>query len=407
MRITYVTHTRFPTEKAHGHQIAQVCAAMQQLGHEVTLIHPNVWTQIQGDSCAYYGVSTPFHIRQLDSLDALKQWWIPGYFAFPIAMWSYRRKLREFLKDHQTDVFYCRSWEVLNPILETKKQTILELHTLPRRGRKKFVTQCNQCWKVVCLTSHMRDEILNWGVEEEKAIVESDGVDLNRFSSLPKTEDAKSEFHLPSDQWVIGYVGSLVTRNNLEKGVRELLQALALLKRGEAKCFGWIVGGSGDHVDTYKKEARKLGLTEDDVRFEGQIASSCVPHAIAACDVCVYPAPLDAERHAYFMRDTSPLKLFEYLSAGRPIICADLPPIHDVVDETMVTFCKPGDTRSMADAIKWVLDHPVEAEQKAKEGKEHVNRFDWVERMGRILVSISRRGTHSLMEGTKGRGKWQ
>lgn len=385
MRITYVTHTRFPTEKAHGHQIAQVCSALAALGHKVTLVYPNVWTQITGDPCKYYGVSSRFNVRRLESIDALQKWWIPGFFAFPIAMWSYRRQLRKFLKNDTSDLYYCRSWEVLDPILAQKMQTILELHTLPRRGRKKFVEQCNRCEKVVCLTSPMRDEIVRWGVNAERVSVESDGVDTTRFLNLPKMEDAKARWNLPSDRWIIGYVGSLVTRETFEKGVREILQALAILKRGEAKCFGWIVGGPDLWIDRYQKEVQKCGLKDEDVRLEGQISGKKVSGAIVACDVCLYPAPKDAQKYSYFMRDTSPLKLFEYLAAEKPIVCADLPPLRDIVNETMVTFCKPGDPRSMADAIAWVLAHQGEAEQKAKKGTEHVKLFDWKERMERIL----------------------
>ncbi|MBI3336784.1 glycosyltransferase family 4 protein [Candidatus Peregrinibacteria bacterium] len=385
MRITYVTHTRFPTEKAHGHQIAQVCAAMRQLGHEVTLVHPNVWTQVQGDPCRYYGVSAPFTVKRLNSLDALQKWWIPGYFAFAISMWSYRRVLRTFLKTHEADLFYCRSWEVVGELLRTGTSVHMELHTLPRMNRKTFVKYCNQCTKIICLTSMMRDAIVRWGVDAKKTMVEPDGVDLDRFASLPETEVSKSEFDVPSNRWVIGYVGSLVTRSIIEKGMRELVQALAIIKRGEAKFFGWIVGGPDAYIGEYKRQAQKLGLTQDDVRFEGQILSSRVSHTIAACDVCVYPAPRDAEKHAYFMRDTSPLKLFEYLAAGKPVVCSDIPPIRDTVDESMVTFCKAGDPRSMADAIEWVLNHPEEAQRKAQRGKEHVKRFDWKERMKRIL----------------------
>lgn len=390
MRITYVTHTRFPTEKAHGHQVAQVCAALGELGHDVTLIHPNVWTQIdEKDPWGYYGVSRSFTVKKLKSLDALQKWWIPGFFAFPMAMWSYRRRLRKFLKNNASDTYYCRSWEVVGELLRTGTSVHMELHTLPRIRRRRFVGQCNGCAKVICLTSPIRDEIVRWGVDPKGVMVESDGVDLARFSRVPKAAQAKSAFGLPADRWIVGYVGSLVTRNDLEKGVRELLQALSILKRSEGKYFGWIVGGPEKKIEEYKKHALSLGLSDEDIRFEGQLPASWVPRTIAACDLCVYPAPKSAESHPYFMRDTSPLKLFEYLAAGKPIVCADLPPIRDTVDETMVTFCKPAEgPKSMANAIEWIVGHQGEAEEKAKKGKEHVKRFEWKERMGRILCDF-------------------
>lgn len=389
MRITYVTHTRFPTEKAHGHQIAQVCAALGELGHTVTLVHPNVWTQIdERDPWGYYGVSRSFMAKKLPSLDALQIPIIRRFCAFPLAMWSYRRQLRKFLRNDASDLYYCRSWEVVGELLRTGTSVHMELHTLPRMWRRRFVSQCNRCTKIICLTSPMREEIVRLGVDPKRVIIESDGVDLVRFSHFPKAAQAKSELRLPADRWIVGYVGSLVTRNDLEKGVRELLHALSILKRSEGKCFGWIVGGPDKKTDEYKKIAASLGLADEDIRFEGQLSASSVPMAISACDLCVYPAPKDAASHPYFMRDTSPLKLFEYLAAGKPIVCADLPPLRDIVDETMVTFCKPGDPKSMTDAIAWVIAHPGDAEQKAKKGKERVKWFDWKERMKRILSNV-------------------
>jgi len=382
VKITYVTHTRFPTEKAHGHQVAQVCAALGKLGHEVTLVHPTIWTGIEGDIWGYYNVvKQSFKVLRIKSFDALSAWWVPGSLAFTVSMWSYRRALRKFFKDHKADLFYCRSWEVLDPMLATGTRAILELHTLPRRGLRKFVKQCNACWKVICLTSPMRDEVLRLGVQPDKVIVESDGVDLARFSHVKRY--TKEEWELPANIPIIGYVGSFVTQNNVEKGIGELVEALGVLKERGRNVFGLIVGGV-DRGNRYGKKGESCGLIQlDNFQIRPQISSELMPSVLSWFDICVYPAPRSS--HPYFMRDTSPLKLFEYLAAGKPIACADLPPIRDIVDETMVTFCEPGNPQSIADAIEWALSHSEEAQKKAQKGKEHVKRFDWKERMKRIL----------------------
>ena len=381
MKITYITQTRFPIQKAHGKQIAEVCTALAALGHEVTLLCPSVHNIIEGDPFSYYDIPKMFRVHYVEHSDATLQWWIPGFLHFAVNMWLYRHALRKFFQSHRGDLLYCRSWEVLNPMLETGEPVILELHTLPRWRKEKFVQQCNRCQKVVCLTSPMQDEIVRWGVHTERVVVEGDGVDLQRFSDAALMR--KTEWKLPTHVPIVGYVGSLVTQNKLEKGVGELVQALGILKRRGTHVFGWIVGGI-DRDDYYGKKAESFGLIKGtDFAFEAQVPSQWVPSVLSLCDICVYPAP--CSNHPYFLRDTSPLKLFEYLAASKPIVCADLPPIRDVVDETMVTFCQPGDPRSIADAIEYVLRNPVEAQRKAQKGKEHVKEFDWKKRMGRIL----------------------
>jgi len=125
-----------------------------------------------------------------------------------------------------------------------------------------------------------------------------------------------------------------------------------------------------------------LGLTDNDVRFEGRVEQFNVSSCIAACDVCVYPAPLSD--HPYFQRDTSPLKLLEYLAAGKPVVCADIPPVRDVVDESIVEFCEPGNAKSLAERISKVLSSNNEGRVRA--GKEKAFYFDWKKRMGRVLA---------------------
>ncbi|MBI1934274.1 glycosyltransferase, partial [Candidatus Peregrinibacteria bacterium] len=341
MRITYVTHTRFPTEKAHGFQVASVCQALARLGHTVTLLTPTVGNVIHEDPLAYYGMkSSVFSIVRLPNFNALRSRWVPGKLAFLVTMRSFRRTLSAFIPSNHADLFYARSPQVLPPLLRAGIPVILELHTLPRMARRMFLARCRRCAVVICLTQTMRDVLLSWGLDAEHVLVRGDAVDLMRFTNIPQREKAKARWLLPYDRPIIGYVGSLVTGDALEKGVREFIDALALLREQRRAIFGWIVGGPNTWRERYIQEVRERGLTENDVRLEGIIPFSAVPGALCSCDVLVYPAP--ASRHPYFLRDTSPLKLFEYMAAGRPIVCADLPPLRDSVDESIVRFCIPG-----------------------------------------------------------------
>ncbi len=388
VRITYVTNTRFPTEKAHGLQVASVCQALCRLGHSVTLLTPTIGNPVAEDPLAYYGVpSAAFPVIRLPNFNALSSRWVPGKLAFIIAMRSFRRALSTFLPSHRADLFYARSPHVLPPLLATSIPVVLELHTLPRVARRKFLARCRRCAVVVCLTRPMRSTLLSWGLDAERVLVEGDGVDIARFRAPSCRGEAKARWLLPPDRPVIGYVGSLVTSEVLEKGVRVFIAAIALL-RAQRRVFGWIVGGPNTLRDKYISEARARGLTEDDARLEGVIPFTAVADALSACDILVYPSPKSG--HSYFLRDTSPLKLFEYMAAARPIVCADLPPLRDVVDASVARPCAPGDPRELADGIAWVLDHPEEARQMAEHAQERVKQYSWEARMERILISVSR-----------------
>src|SRR3989338_8403193 len=107
MRITYVTHTRFPTEKAHGYQVAQVCHAMAALDHEVTLVTPTVGVAPAESAFRFYGITESFSILRLQQFDALSSSFVPGQLAFAVAMISYRYALKVFpsaLRAHDQSV---------------------------------------------------------------------------------------------------------------------------------------------------------------------------------------------------------------------------------------------------------------------------------------------------------------
>jgi glycosyltransferase involved in cell wall biosynthesis len=384
MRIAYVTHTRFPTEKAHGYQVAQVCHAMATLEHEVTLVTPTVGAAPAQSPFVFYGLPESFRIVRLHHFDALASSLVPGVLAFAVSMVFYRSALRSFFDAFLVDLLYVRSPVLLPALFPTRIPIILELHTLPRFFRGRFLRMASRCRLVVCLTRAMRDELLSWGIDPRRTIVEGDGVDIDRFHNLTETRLAKEQWKLPEDRVVVGYVGSLVTRDVLEKGVAELIDAVALLRERGRLVFCWIVGGPGSWLGTYQRRADDQGLVGSDIRFQGTIPVRRVPSAIAACDICVYPAPKST--HPYFLRDTSPLKLFEYLAARKPIVCADLPPIRDVVDESFVHFCTPGDSQSLAAAIASAIDHPVSNPERRA---EVVDRHSWVRRMERILTEAA------------------
>lgn len=373
MKIAYIAHTRYPTEKAHGHQVTRVCEAMSALGHEVTLVVPGVHNEVQENYKTYYNVQEKFTVAHLETKDALLSPMIPGRFAMRFTMQSYRSTLKAYFNEHHFDLLYVRSPLVLSTALASHMPTVLELHTLPRVRKQKFVSLCKQCRLVVCLTTPMKDELVSWGVPKDHVLVEGDAVDLSRFKHVNA-----NTFTIKTDKPVVGYVGSLTTMDRIEKGVDLLIMAAAKQK----DFFTFIVGGPESAAQRYRILAKSLGLTDKDIRIEGPVPSSKVPAAIAACDVCVYPAP--KTRHPFFIRDTSPLKLFEYLASGKQIVCADILPIWDILDEQTAHIVKPGNVDALLEGIESALSTPL----NTKAGQNIIKNHTWQKRMERILKAL-------------------
>lgn len=382
MKIAYCTNVRLPSERAHGHQIAQVCDALIKLGHSVTVFATIREETIDQPFSTYYGVSDKIQLKHIG-------------FKTHIPNWPPLRPLRLFLqnrglmRDYKTeltedrfDLLYTRTPALLATMIATGIPVILELHQLPRRSKKAFVRHCCACRLVACLTSSIRDSLIEWGVPAHKLMVEGDAVDLNRFTHLPPKSDARLSIHLNTDRIVVGYVGRLKTLF-MEKGVKHLLEALKELKY-EKKFLGLIVGGPAADRMFYQKMAEDLGLTTDDVRFVGEVPAAEVPAMLSACDVLAMPFP-DFPHYRHHM---SPLKMFEYMAADRPIVTSDLPTVRDVLSEKTAFFCTPGDSHDLAHVLQTIALYTADAEARATAARSLVERHTWEERMKRILNSI-------------------
>lgn len=384
MRIAYIGHSRFPTEKAHGHQIAQVCDALTSLGHRVTLVIPTIRNPLKPDqSRTYYGLRAEITVEVLSHPDPWTWSVFPGRFKHHVTLLLYRRALARFLSNASFDLLYARSPLVLRPLLASGIPVVLELHELPRIGRASFVSHANRCAVVVALTRALRDRLIALGVRSDRCIVEGDGVDLRLFRSLPQASEAKRRFNLPDGCSIIAYVGRLNTVDQA-KGVDELLEALRGLLRDSLPVHGFIVGGPKEDQEFYRKRSQALGIASQ-CTFAGPVPRTEVPAVLAACDVLAMPFP----DTPHYRQNMSPLKMFEYMAAGKPIVTSDLPTVRDVLDERSAYFCVPGDARSLQEVLREVLEHPEEASARAKNALALSERYDWGKRMERILARVN------------------
>ena len=382
MRIAYCTNVRLPSERAHGHQIAQVCDALVHLGHSVQIFAPVRRSVILEDYHTYYGAEKAVEISYLKSFDQNAFGIRLGLLGLLISNISLRLAYRSALRsEDQFDLLYTRTPALLSTLINSDIPVILELHQLPRRNKKAFVSHCNNCSLVICLTSAMHDELKECGVKEELLAIEGDAVDLKRFENQLSVSDAREKFGIQTGRPIVGYIGRLKTLG-MDKGLKDLLKALA----SDKKYFGLIVGGPEEDRKEYERMAESLGLTVDDCKFTGSVPAADVPSALAACDILAMPFP----DKPHYRKHMSPLKMFEYMAAKRIILTSDLPTIRDVLSEETAVFCEPDSSESINEALNWIIANPEEAKRRTENAYNLVNeRFTWEKRMERILSGFS------------------
>jgi len=378
MRIAYCTNVRLPSERAHGHQVASVCDALVQIGHEVHIFAPHRQNPIQEDFWTYHEVDRRVEFTHVRSFDGIASSFTPGVLGLKVTTWSYVHKLFPLLQNKNFDLLYTRTPEILSTLLSVGSPVVLELHKLPRRGRSRFLNHCEQCTHIVCLTSAMKRELVLWGIDEKKVGLEGDAVDIERFHHLPEKNNVRDEWKISPEAFVVGYAGSLRTMG-LSKGVEQIVAAVTKLQ-AQGRNVVLLFAGGPEHDG-------KILAQSPHVFYRGQLPQSEVLKIYGASDLLIYPAP--ETTHPYFVRDTSPLKIFEYMAAFRPTIVADLPPVRDILDEDAAFFYQPGNVQGLSETIETAMDNPEEAQKRSSRAREIVENHTWENRMKRIMQKVS------------------
>jgi len=411
MKMVYISTARIPSEKANTFQVLQMCSAFAISGIDVTLLFPkreNTHSMRQViDLEAYYGFQANFQMQQLATIDLI---WKTGQFfkrtpkisqliqnrALRLLTGSYKSSISRYLKDNSTDVIYTRNPEILEKIeywqnrITNSIHVCYEAHDFPNfpREQKRLLMHLKHANGVITITNHLKDLFIKIGIPEECILVAPDGVDLRRFTSNKLTKaECRKQLGLPQKAIIIGYVGRLETLGK-EKGVSYLIEALALAKKAcpTIQIRLCCVGGPQEMVEQYQIIATQLGLVKDEVVFFEQVPPAIIPMYIASFDICAMPFPW-SQHYAYYM---SPLKLFEYMAAKRPILATDLPSVKEVLHHRINGYLvHPNNSQALGDGIVWLITHPGEADAMAEKAFNDVHQYTWEKRAERILEFIN------------------
>jgi glycosyltransferase involved in cell wall biosynthesis len=399
VRILYLADIRFPLERANGIQSMATCHALAGRGHGVTLVvRPDSQTPPR-DPFAFYGLAP---LPATDRADAgyLHIETVPltgpararrvGYLTFAIGRAMGRMR---------QDVVFTRDLGLASLLLRLpaamRPPVVYEAHGIaadvamalpglvtgapPASASKlrRLARREAHVWRAadgyVTITSGLKSELeRRFGSRSGIAVV-PDG------ANAATTSDPRPASDVPTATFTIGYAGHLYPW----KGVDLLIEAMAALP----DTHGLIVGGHQKEADLSRLEA----LAEQRhcaarITFTGLIPPADVPARLRGADVLVLPNPASAISTAY----TSPLKLFEYMASGRPIVATDLPSFREVLrDGENALLVEPGSAPALAAAIERVRhDRPMGA-RLARQALEDVRQFTWARRAERLEALLA------------------
>lgn len=389
MRITYLADIRLPLERANGIQTMETCHALGERGHEVTLITRPDTARPPRDPYVYYGlprtgrllieqapVTGPELARRL------------GYLSFAAGRSIGHHRADALLtRDLGVAALLARMPATLRPpfvyeshgyaptvsaelpdlIATAKRPSARKLARLA--AREALVWRAAEGYVAItqALSSQLAGEL---GARPNLAVI-PDGVRLT---------SGRSWLPAPAGPPLVGYAGHLYAW----KGVDILLEALALTPTLGAL----IVGGLEGEPDLARVRGRAdvLGMSGR-VEITGQLPPPAVAAALNRASILVLPN-LPTVMSSRF---TSPLKMFEYMAAGRAIVASDLPAIREVLrHEGNALLVEAGNAAALAAGISRLAADRELADRLARSAFDEAAQFGWDARAARVEAVLER-----------------
>ncbi len=199
------------------------------------------------------------------------------------------------------------------------------------------------------------------------------GTDMRGFVTTRRVRECRTR-----DPFTVGFVGTLKPWH----GTGVLAEAFIRL-HGRLPGSRLLIIGDGPELASL--QTRLATLPHDAVHFTGSVPRAQIPQWLRSVDVAVAPYP--AAQDCYF----SPLKVFEYMAAGLPIVASDTGQISDIIRHRQEgVLVEPGNPRALCEALVRIRQNPewaarLGARARAKARREHT----WARVLERIVSAVA------------------
>lgn len=226
---------------------------------------------------------------------------------------------------------------------------------------------------IVVVSERMKGLLMEHGVEKEKIVVVPNGVDVELFRPF-------NVLRSPAKEPTLGFAGTLYPWQGLDL----LLRALAQL-RDEGYSLRLLVVGDGLMRHSWESLARNLGLSAN-VTFMGRVPMDKVPGLLAGVDL-TYSGQIPSAAGIMYH---SPLKLYEYMALGKPVVAAAYDDAKRLLgqDERGFLF-EPGSLDDLVRALRKAIAYRERWQAMGEEGRRLVEReHSWESRVRQMICEL-------------------
>lgn len=386
MKILYLANLRLPTEKAYGIQIKEMCSSFALLGdkknNEIMLLFPERRNAFK-DVFFEQDKNPLVKIKKIPSPDFYLSSFLNKY-AVMFKNYLSAKKLVKEARKQEADIYYSRDEGVvyfLSNAINSQK-LVFEAHKFSPKLKFFYNRLKEKKIKTVVISNGLKNKFLDSGLLKDQLLVAPDGVEVGEFGDEDKRSArnnmigwkniSESDF---DKKWAM-YTGHLYDW----KGA-DILAKTAKFLLDQFDYLIMFIGGTASDIKRFEETYG----SQSNVRILGWKDYNIINRCMSAADVLVLPNSGKSELSRSY---TSPLKLFEYMASGRPIVASDLPSIREILNESNAVFFEPDNPESLASAIKKVLNDKELAKRISEQALKDVQKYSWHERAAKILNFI-------------------
>ncbi|WP_315791640.1 glycosyltransferase [Fischerella sp. JS2] len=277
----------------------------------------------------------------------------------------------------QTKLVHAWNWNFIKAAIKHGIPVIYEHHHYEDKKFESEIVNHPLFQLAVTVADTIRDDMIGKGMPPDKVIKLHNG--YNRFFLERQPEKAtlwRQKLLKNGRQQLVVYSGAL----RQFKGIDILIDVAKELADIEFVC----AGGDEKEVASYQQLAQQKQV--DNISFLGYILHEDLASLLQAADVLAHPHCSGAA--ATF---TSPMKLFDYLASGNPIVATEIPSLMEFKNTNAIAaWCEPDNPRKFAEALKQVLETYPRKEEGYSEIIEFVKQFSWENRAAKILSYVDK-----------------
>lgn len=389
MRILYVIGDpaiRLSNNVGHSRHVIECARALEQLGNEVCVLTSG--GEGAGEQKKAFGKARRFTPPFIANIlrDAAKLMY-DGHFDGSIekAIHTFEPALiydRHSLF-HRAGVRAGRKFGI-PVILEVNACLVKEAERYVGIGLRLLAGKCEtyalqESSAITVVSTQLRDELVELGIQAERITVNPNGVDPEQFNPRIDPTPVRRKYGLDGRS-VIGFVGLLTSW----LGISNLLESARVIC-DQRPDVTFLIAGSGDEYDLLRGKVREYGLGDRFI-LAGRVPHEEIPMYVNAMDIAT--APYSCKEHTH----GSSIKLFEYMAAGRAIVVSKLGQMGEVIDHGVTgMLVEVGNVQDLTEKLLYLLDRPDLRRELGVRAREAVlSEYTWHRNAERILSAYER-----------------